>query len=717
MGKKRVYAVAKELNKDSKEVLDALKELGVKVKSNLSSIDDDAIEKLKKYFSKEKIEEKVEEPIPPVEEELEEEEVLEIYVEPEPKVAPPKKKKKKKKKERKVDAALVEKRIKETRSILETGKRKKYKKKKKTGDVEVEEEVLKVPPFMTVSELAEILDVGPNDILMKCLELGLRATINQRLDFDTISLIAEEFGQKVEMHEEFEAEIEEGEYSDIREKPPVVTIMGHVDHGKTTLIDKIRLSDLVSKEKGRITQKIGAYHVNYSGKTITFIDTPGHEAFTAMRARGAKVTDIVVLVVAANDGVKPQTIEAIDHAKAAGVPIIVAINKIDLPDANPEKVKMQLADVGVIVQEYGGDVMSVNISALKGIGIDELLDTIILLAEDMDLKAPFEGPGEGYILEAKKSKGFGNVATVIVEKGRIKKGDPFIAGSTYGKVRVMIDEDKKIWSEVTPGIAVQISSFNDLPVVGDKLKVVKDEKTAKEIAEKRKAAQRIQEMSRKKQVSLEAIQEKLVKGEYVELKIVLKGDDSGAVEALSDTLVRLSTDEVHVNIIHRGVGDITENDVLLASASDAIIVGFRTRPTGKARDIAKNEGVEIRTYDIIYDVVDDIKKAMSGLLAPEYEEHEIGRAEVRMVIRVPKVGNIAGSYVIQGKVLRGAKCNVLRGEEVIAESKINSLKRFKEDVKEVVEGFECGIGLEDFDSFQEGDIIVVYETIEKERTI
>jgi len=648
-----------------------------------------------------------------LEEAVEEEEIYDIIEE----VKPVYKKKRRKREKKIIDEKEVERKIRLTKARLETSKKKRYKKKRRTDTGVVEEEILRVPAFLSVSELAELLDKNPNAIIIKCLEIGLPVTMNQRIDFDTISLIAEEYSVKVELYEEYEEETNEGKYSNYRERPPVITVMGHVDHGKTTLLDYIRNANVVATEKGGITEKIGAYHISHQEKKITFVDTPGHQAFTAMRARGAKITDIVVLVVAANDGVMPQTIEAVDHAKAAGVPIIVAINKIDLPDAKPERVRQQLADIGVIVQEYGGDVLSVDVSAKTGQGVDELLDTILLLADDMKLQSPYDGPAEGFILEARVKKGFGNVATVIIQKGTLRKKDAFVSGSTYGKVKLIKDENEDEMEEATPGLAVQVISFNEMPQVGDQLIVVESEKEARAIANKRKIVERLKASMKKGAISLDKLQKELTSGELEELKIVLKGDDQGSVEALSDVFKGLSTDEVTVNIIHRGVGEITENDVLLAAASGAIITGYRVKPHPKARELAKSEGVEIRLYEILFEALDDIKKAMSGLLSPEIERKVIGEAEVRAVIKVPKIGNVAGSFVNSGRVVRGYKCLVLRNGEIISESTISSLKRFAEDVREVKSGFECGIGVEDFQDFKEGDIIQVIEIIEKERTL
>ncbi len=724
--KKRVYILAKELNLTKEKILEIINELGLSVKGYLGSLTEEDEKKIidslkKKKEIKEEIKEekeiKKEEPAKEIEEvitteEPPEEEILEIYVAPQEGIV----KKKKRKEKKKIDEKEIEKRIKETKAKIE-GRKKKYKKKKIAENIEIDEEKLKIPSSLTVSELAEVLEVEPNTIILKCLELGLPVTINQRLDFETITLLAEDYGLKVELHEEFEKEISEEEYSDYREKPPVITVMGHVDHGKTTLLEYIQNINLTALEKGKITQKIGAYHVEYNGKIITFIDLPGHKAFTQMRARGAKVADIVILVVSATEGVKEQTIEAINHAKSAGVPIIVAINKIDLPTANPLMVRQQLADQKLLVQEYGGDVIAVDISAKTGEGIDELLESILLVAEHQNLKAPFEGPGEGYVIEAKKEQGFGNICTAVVKKGRFRIGDSVVAGISYGKIKRIVDERNRFYNEATPGLALKICSFEELPHAGELIQVIKDEKKAREIAEKRAQIQRMESLVRKKKISLEKIQSDLMSGQLKELNVIVKGGDMGAVDAISDSFIELGTDEIKVNIVHKAVGEINENDVLLASASDSIIIGYRVKPNAKTKEIAKAEGVEIRTYDIIYDAIEDVRKALSGMLEPEQIEKTIGKVKVKATFKIPKIGIIAGSYVTSGKVVRGYKCRVIRNGEVVCESKVSSLKRFKDDVKEVQEGFECGIGVENFEDFKEDDIIEIIEVTEKAREL
>ncbi len=713
LGKKRVYTLAKELGLSSRELVEIIRNMGIEIKSHSSTVTEEEEERIRRFVKGE--EKKKKEEVEKVEEKEERKEVRE-----ERPVAVTIKEKRRRPKRPQVDRQEVEKKLKETLAKLERGERlpKRRKKKKREVEEEEEENVVKVTEFISVAEFAKLIQVDPTEIIAKCLEIGLPVTINQRLDFDTISMIAEEFGYKAVLHEEYEIEEieEESEYGEERERPPVVTVMGHVDHGKTSLLDRIRQTNVVATEKGGITQRIGAYHAEYDGKKITFIDTPGHHAFTAMRARGAQVTDIVILVVAADDGVMPQTIEALNHAKAAGVPIIVAINKIDLPQANPMMVKQQLAEHGILVQEFGGDVLCVEVSAKTGQGIDELLEAILLLAEELKLTAPFEGPATGVVLEVKKEKGRGNVVTVLIEKGKLKIGDAFVAGIAHGRVRAMFDEWRRKMNEATPSTAVEILGFDELPEVGDRFVVVEDERKAREIANKRRAVKREQER-RRPVFGLELFQEELKKGEVKELKLIVKGDEAGPVEALADAIQDLSTEEVKVNVIHRGVGEVSESDILLASASKAIVVAYHVGAPPQVRELAKREGVEIRTYHIIYDALNDIRSAMAGLLEPIEVEEEIGEVEIRQLFKVPKVGIVFGCYVRQGRIVRGNPVRVYRGEELIKETKVSSLKRFKEDVKEVEEGYECGVGLEDPKGIKEGDIIRVYEIIKKAREL
>ena len=573
---------------------------------------------------------------------------------------------------------------------------------------------VKITPYMTVAELAHAFNLPVAEIIKKCLTLGLRATVNHRLDLDTIMLIADEFRIPVQQEEEIETTSGRGE---AKPRPPVVVVMGHVDHGKTALLDYIRKTKVAEQEFGRITQHIGAYVAYYGEKPIVFLDTPGHEAFTAMRARGAQVTDIAVLVVASDEGVMPQTLEALDHARAAGVPIIVALTKSDLPTANPDRVKSQLAHYNLRVEEYGGHTICVETSAVTGQGIEELLDAISLLSLELDLKAPYDGPARGVVIEARIDRGRGNIATVLIQEGTLKRGDPFVAGEHYGRVRDLLNENFVSVANATPSIPVQVLGFSGLPEAGDRFEVVDDERTARAIAQRRMLAKRDRILAASKpKVSLEALQEQIVKGQTKELKIVLKTDVSGSAQALRDALEGLSLDEVKVRVIHSGVGPINQNDVLLAQASEAIIVGFHVRPLADARQLAEREGVEIRTYRIIYAALDDIKAAMLGMLEPEKREVVIGRAEVRQVFALPRQGLIAGSFITEGKVVRGAQTRLIRDNQELLTSEVISLRRFKDDVREVAAGYECGIGLKDVTDLQVGDILEFFTVEEVKKT-
>ncbi len=691
----RIYKLADELGMSSNDLIDHLQEEGIEVKSHMSSIPTSEALQIKK-----KIQSGIEDER---EEKVKKGKKVEVKEEP-----------KETKKEKKIKA---KKKVKQVVAQLEgIGRKKKYKKKEKKEE-EKEDNIIPIGEGTSVSELAELIDTPPNEIIGECLNLGMQVTINQRLDFETASLILEEFGFKAELSEGYEVPEVEQERYDRKQRPPIVTVMGHVDHGKTTLLDYIRKTRVADQEKGGITQKIGAYHIDYLNHTITFIDTPGHEAFTAMRARGANVTDIVVLVVASNEGVKPQTLEAIDHAKAAGVPIIVAINKIDLAAANPEKVRSDLTDKGIVAQEYGGEVLCVEISALKGIGVEELLDAILLLAEDLDLKSPTKGPGLGVILEAKIWKGLGNVATVVVKEGEIKINDSFIAGATCGKVRLIQDENENKLDSAGASSAVLIARFEDLPEVGDTFRVVDDQKIARSLSEVRKSAERKRELVQKKSVSLESLYEQIEEGKIEILKVVIKGDDAGCVEALRDSLEGLSTNEVKIEVIHTGVGEISENDVMLASASSAVVIGYKVHPNSKAKKEAKNHSVEIKTYDVIFEIIDEVKLAMTGLLEPEREEVKTGEVEIRRIFKGSKIGTVAGCYVLSGEIHNKDIAVLLRDKEEIVKTQLKSLKRFDKDVRVVEEGFECGIGLKDFDDIEEGDIIKTYKIVEKKRTL
>ena len=532
-------------------------------------------------------------------------------------------------------------------------------------------------------------------------------------------MVADEFGYEVQPMDEYGVdlleELEQEDSDNLEPRPPVVTIMGHVDHGKTSLLDYIRKSNIVAGEVGGITQHIGAYVVSVDGKKITFLDTPGHEAFTAMRARGAQITDIVVLIVAADDRVMPQTIEAINHAKAAGVPIIVAINKIDKPTANPELIKKQLSEVGILVEEWGGKYPCTEISAKLGTNVDQLLELITLQAEMLELKANPNRLAKGVILESRLDKGKGPVATVLVQNGTLKVGDPVVAGPYFAKVRAMFDERNRRVEKALPSTPVLTVGFNEVPEAGDILFALKSEREAREISLKRRQAKREQDFRKTSRITLDEFARRVSEKAIKELKLILKTDVAGSAEALSDALTKLSTDEITIQILHQGTGAITETDVLLASASNAIIIGFHVRPNPKAIDLAASQGVDIRTYSVIYDAIDDIKAALEGLLEPVEKEELVGIVEVRQIFKIPKVGTIAGCYVLKGKINRNDKARVVREGKVIHESRISSLKRFKEDVREVTAGFECGIGIENFNDIKVGDHIETYKVVEVKR--
>ncbi len=578
-----------------------------------------------------------------------------------------------------------------------------------------------VEQTITVQELAKQLGKKASEIIMKLMSLGVMATMNQELDYETAAIIAEEYGATIEMKATMEENLlseneEEDRPEDLVTRPPVVTIMGHVDHGKTSLLDQIRNSNIISTEAGGITQHIGAYQVAINGQKITFLDTPGHEAFTAMRARGAQITDIAILVVAADDGVMPQTIEAIDHAKAAGVPIIVAINKIDKPDANPETVKTELTQYGLVAEDWGGDTIMVPVSAKKNIGINDLLEMILLVAEMEDLKANPKRSARGKVIESKLDKNRGSTATLLVQNGTLHNGDFLIVGTTQGRIRAMFDYHGQPIDSAGPSVPAEILGLNDVPAAGDDFVVVANERLAKQVAEQRSQEKHMQEITRGAKVSLEDLFNQIQQGDVQELNIVLKADTQGSIEAIRQSLEKLSTDEVRVNIIRTAVGGIRETDVSLAMASNAIIIGFNVRPDSNAKKLAEKEQVDVKTYSIIYEAIDDVKAAMSGLLAPDIKESELGQAEVRSVIKVPKVGNIAGCYVTDGKITRHSKIRLLRDGIVIYDGEIASLRRFKDDVREVASGYECGISLEKYNDFKEGDVLEAYvlEEIKRE---
>lgn len=577
---------------------------------------------------------------------------------------------------------------------------------------------IEIAEYITAAELAQALQVPVTQVIAKCLELGYPTSINQRLERDLAAIIAEEFGYQVRfvsLDETIEqlTQVDESP-EDLVPRPPIVTIMGHVDHGKTTLLDYIRSTNVVAGEAGGITQHIGAYEVELpNGQKITFLDTPGHEAFTAMRARGAQVTDIAVIVVAADDHVRPQTLEALSHAQAANVPIIFAINKIDKDTANPDRIRQELAEAGFLVEEWGGQYMSQPVSAKKGLGVQELLEKILVMAELMELKANPNRPAKGTVIEAQLDKSRGPVATLLVQTGTLRVGDMLLAGEHYGRVRALFDERGRRLPEAGPSKPAQVLGLSGVPDVGEKFYVLENEAFAREMAHRRAELRKEHERRRISASILEGV----AAGQAKQLNLIVKADVSGSLEALTDALVKLSTSEVQVNLIHRGVGQITDSDVLLAKASNALIVGFQVRPSHTARQLAKQNNVEIRLYNVIYDIIDEIKGALSGMLAPIIQEQTIGTAEVREVFKIPKVGTVAGCKVLEGKIIRGAKAHLIREGVVIYTSSISSLKRFKDDVKEVPEGLECGLTLEDFQDIKQGDIIECFEEIQVKRTL
>ena len=581
--------------------------------------------------------------------------------------------------------------------------------------------VLKLTEFVTANDLASMMNVPINKVIATCMNLGVMVSINQRLDAETINIVADEFGFKTEYTSAEVAEAisdEEDDPADLVQRPPVVTVMGHVDHGKTSLLDYIRNSNVIAGEAGGITQHIGAYNVKLpNGRRITFLDTPGHEAFTAMRARGAKVTDIVIVIVAADDSVMPQTVEALNHASAAGVPIIFAINKIDKPSANPEKIKEELAQMNYLVEDWGGKYQSQDISAKKGIGVSELMEKVLLEADMLDLKANPNRKATGSVIESSLDKGRGYIATVLIDNGTLHVGDIVLAGTHFGKVKAMFNERNVRINESGPSTPVLILGLDGAPTAGDKFNVMVTDQEVRQIANKREQLQREQSRRTQHRVSLEDIGRRRALGEFHELNCIVKGDVDGSIEALSDSLIKLSTPEVQVNVIHKAVGAITESDVTLAAASDAYIIGFQVRPSTSAKRAAEQEGVDIRLYSIIYDAIEEVKSAMEGILQPDIKEEVTGTAEVRQVYHISKVGTIAGAMVTEGKVKRQSKVRLIRDGIVIHTGELASLKRFKDDAKEVTSGYDCGLSIKSYNDLQEGDIVEAFEEIEVHKTL
>jgi len=721
MAKMRVYEYAKQQNMSSKEVIQTLKNMEVEVSNHMSMIDEEVIDRLDKQLNKKqpKEEPKKQKPVNRVNN-FNENDDDEYFV----------KKKQSKKGEVKPEARKnkEESHISENK-VFNNKKNKKNKNQKKKQKQASNEQVkpkkelpekITFTESLTVGELAEKLGKEPTEIIKKLMMLGIMATINQDLDKDTIELIASEYGVEVEEEivfdeTEFEKyEIEDNE-EDLEVRPPIVTIMGHVDHGKTTLLDSIRKTKVAAGEAGGITQHIGAYQVEVNGKKITFLDTPGHAAFTTMRARGAKVTDITILVVAADDGVMPQTIEAINHAKAAEVPIIVAVNKMDKPTANPDRVMQELTEHGLVPEDWGGDTIFVPISALKGDGIDDLLEMILLVSEVEELKANSKRLATGTVIEAELDKGRGSVATLLIQNGTLKVGDPIVVGNTYGRVRAMVNDLGRRVKEAGPSTPVEVTGLNDVPLAGDRFMAFEDEKKARQIGEARAQKQLEQQRSEKAKLSLDDLFEQIKQGDMKEINIIVKADVQGSVEALSAALQKIEVEGVKVKIIHTGVGAITESDIILASASNAIVVGFNVRPDANAKRTAEAENVDIRLHRIIYKVIEEIEAAMKGLLDPEFEEKVIGQLEVRQTFKVSKIGTIAGCYVTDGSVTRNSGIRLIRDGIVIFEGEIDTLKRFKDDVKEVSQGYECGITIKNFNDIKEGDVIEAYVMEEVKR--
>ncbi|MGB1611658.1 MAG: translation initiation factor IF-2, partial [Flavobacteriaceae bacterium] len=580
------------------------------------------------------------------------------------------------------------------------------------AQVEADSKLLKVTEFVTVGEIATMMDISSTEIISACMTLGIMVTMNQRLDAETLSIVAEEFGYTVEfVTADIEETIDEPEDNpdDLLPRSPIVTVMGHVDHGKTSLLDYIRKTNVTADESGGITQHIGAYSVKLeSGQKITFLDTPGHEAFTAMRARGTQVTDLVIIVIAADDDIMPQTKEAISHAQAASVPIVFAINKIDSPNANPDKIKEGLAAINLLVEDWGGKIQSHDVSAKQGTGIPELLEKVMLEAELLELKANPSKAAQGTVVEAFLDKGRGYVSTILVQAGTLRIGDYILAGQHSGKVRAMQDERGNEVSEAGPSTPVSLLGLDGAPTAGDRFNVFVEEKEAKQIAAKRTQLVREQSVRTQRHITLDEIGRRIALGEFKELNIILKGDVDGSVEALTDSFQKLSTEEIQVNIIHKGVGAITESDVLLASASEAIIVGFNVRPVGTARQLADKEEIDVRSYSIIYDAINDLKDAMEGLLSPDMKEEVQGNVEIRETYKISRVGTIAGCMVMDGKITRNSMVRIVREGVVVYTGSLASLKRFKDDVKEVTKGYDCGLQIKDYNDIKIGDTIEAY---------
>ncbi|ABR48825.1 translation initiation factor IF-2 [Alkaliphilus metalliredigens QYMF] len=706
MSKVRVYQLAKELGVSSKELIIKLKDLSIEVGNHMSTLNDDDANLLIELFTEDNKEvnsdsnqeskvntddklDKIDKP---------------NKIENAPSEENPKKNKKSKKKQKNKKKGPT---MKDEKGLIEEN---------------TDEQILEIGESIILKDLTHMLDKTPTEVITKLIGLGMMVTINQEIDFDTAAMVASEYGVELKQAGVMDDSdvvddliIPEDDEKDLMSRPPVVTVMGHVDHGKTSLLDAIRKTKVTAKEAGGITQHIGASEIQINDKKIVFLDTPGHEAFTSMRARGAKVTDIAILVVAADDGVMPQTIEAINHAKAAEVPIIVAINKIDKPGANQDRVKQELSDHGILIEAWGGDVIAVPVSAIEGTNINELLEMILLVSEVEEFKANPNRQAIGVVIEAKLDKGKGTVATVLIQNGTLHVGDSVVVGSTYGRIRAMTNHVGEKLREATPSTAVEITGLSDVPEAGNQLVVVADDKMARNTAEKRAHKAKVAQQKITQRVSLDDLYNQMQQGEIKELNIIVKADVQGSVQAVKQSLEKLSNDKVSLRTIHGGVGAITESDVMLAAASNAIITGFNVRPTSTATAISKKEKVDIRTYRIIYNAIEDIEAAMVGMLDPEFKEVDLGKAEVRAAFKVPGAGVVAGSYITEGKILRSASIRLVRDGIVVHEGAIGSLRRFKDDVKEVNTGYECGIGIDKFNDVKEGDIIEAYTMEEIKR--
>ena len=723
MAKLRVYELAKELEVPSRRIIDLLHNIGFTVKNHMSVVSEEAAAKIRYQLTgKGEPPEAYKDLLRGKEKEDKVRDAGGL-----PKEKAKRKKTEKKKAERRVKQPPAESRKKEAadkpkktvqkpaperKKRVDKKERRALREARKFSERKRRENTIVLESRVTVAELAAKLNISAAELISKLISLGVMVSINQVVETDLAQMIAEDYGYEVELEvDKFEEELieaAEDREEDLKERAPVVTVLGHVDHGKTSLLDAIRKANVTSQEAGGITQHIGAYEAIYQDKKIVFLDTPGHEAFTAMRARGAQVTDIAVIVIAADDGVMPQTVEAINHVKAAEVPIIVAINKIDKADANPERVKQQLTEYGLVAEEWGGEAIMVEVSALKKTGLDTLMEMILLVAEMAELKANPDKPARGTVIEAKLEKGRGSVATVLIQEGTLRVGDSVVCGTIYGKVRAMVNDKGKRIKKAGPSTPVEIIGLTAVPESGDDLQAVKADRMARQVAEKRAEKRREIELKKTAKVSLDDLFDQIRKGDVKDLNIIIKADVQGSVEALRESLLKLSTDEVRVQIIHEGVGAVTESDVMLASASNALIIGFNIRPEQNVRKTAELERVEIRLYRVIYEAIEDVQNALKGMLAPELREAVQGQAEVRQLFKISRLGTVAGSHVIEGKITRTANIRVIRDGVVVHEGKIATLRRFKDDVREVLSGYDCGIMLEKFHDFKEGDIIEAY---------